>query len=64
MHKKPLRNLQGVNSMNKQSTKENMQKKVDRNKTILIFKNDWKNKKNLLPLENEITFSKWDESCH
>jgi hypothetical protein len=50
MHKQLWRNLQGVNSMNKQSTKEKMQTKVNRNK--------------LMMKENEITFSKWEESCH
>jgi hypothetical protein len=50
IHKQLWRNLQGVNSMNKQSTKEKMQTKVDRNKLTMK--------------ENEITFSKWEESCH
>jgi len=36
--------------MNKQSTKEKMQTKVNRN--------------NLMMKENEITFSKWEESYH
>jgi hypothetical protein len=36
--------------MNKQSTKEKMQTKVNTNK--------------LMMKENEITFSKWEESCH
>jgi hypothetical protein len=50
MHKQLWRNLQGVNSMNKQSTKEKMQTKVNRNKCMMK--------------ENEITFSKWEESYH